>query len=257
MDAKMEKLLIVNADDFGLSKGQNYGVIEAFHYGVVSSTTAMVNSTHIQHAANLSQRYPGLQIGLHFVLTHGYPLTAMPSLVNERGELGKWLWEKTESAQLDLNEIHDELISQYDKFIAVFGKAPTHIDSHHHVHMLPQIYPLVEAFAQSQSIPLRIGRQDVERQDIPLRYDHSTEWFDAGFYGEEISEALFLQVLERTDQRGAKSVEMMCHPAFLDKTILASKYCYPRLAEVEVLTSPGIKNAIAERGYRLGSFLDL
>jgi hypothetical protein len=257
MDAKMEKLLIVNADDFGLSKGQNYGVIEAFHYGVVSSTTAMVNSAHIQHAANLSQRYPGLQIGLHFVLTHGYPLTAMPSLVNERGELGKWLWEKTESAQLDLNEIHDELISQYDKFIAVFGKAPTHIDSHHHVHMLPQIYPLVEAFAQSQSIPLRIGRQDVERQDIPLRYDHSTEWFDAGFYGEEISEALFLQVLERTDQRGAKSVEMMCHPAFLDKTILASKYCYPRLAEVEVLTSPGIKNAIAERGYRLGSFLDL
>lgn len=253
----MEKLLIVNADDFGLSKGQNYGVIEAFHYGVVSSTTAMVNSTHIQHAANLSQRYPGLQIGLHFVLTHGYPLTAMPSLVNERGELGKWLWEKAESAQLDLNEIHDELISQYDKFIAVFGKAPTHIDSHHHVHMLPQIYPLVEAFAQSQSIPLRIGRQDVERQDIPLRYDHSTEWFDAGFYGEEISEALFLQVLERTDQRGAKSVEMMCHPAFLDKTILASKYCYPRLAEVEVLTSPGIKNAIAERGYRLGSFLDL
>lgn len=253
----MEKLLIVNADDFGLSKGQNYGVIEAFHYGVVSSTTAMVNSAHIQHAANLSQRYPGLQIGLHFVLTHGYPLTAMPSLVNERGELGKWLWEKAESAQLDPNEIHDELISQYDKFIAVFGKAPTHIDSHHHVHMLPQIYPLVEAFAQSQSIPLRIGRQDVERQDIPLRYDHSTEWFDAGFYGEEISEALFLQVLERTDQRGAKSVEMMCHPAFLDKTILASKYCYPRLAEVEVLTSPGIKNAIAERGYRLGSFLDL
>ncbi|CAI0967517.1 MULTISPECIES: chitin disaccharide deacetylase [Serratia] len=253
----MEKLLIVNADDFGLSKGQNYGVIEAFHYGVVSSTTAMVNSAHIQHAANLSQRYPGLQIGLHFVLTHGYPLTAMPSLVNERGELGKWLWEKAESAQLDLNEIHDELISQYDKFIAVFGKAPTHIDSHHHVHMLPQIYSLVEAFAQSKSIPLRIGRQDVERQDIPLRYDHSTEWFDAGFYGEEISEALFLQVLERTDQRGAKSVEMMCHPAFLDKTILASKYCYPRLAEVEVLTSPGIKNAIAERGYRLGSFLDL
>ena len=39
----MEKLLIVNADDFGLSKGQNYGVIEAYQHGVVSSTTAMVN----------------------------------------------------------------------------------------------------------------------------------------------------------------------------------------------------------------------
>lgn len=192
----------------------------------------MVNSPDVQHAASLSRLYPGLQIDLHFVLTHGHPLTAMSSLVNERGELGKWLWERAESGLLSMDEIH-------------------------HVHMLPQIYPLVEAFAQSRSIPLRIGRQEVERQDIPLRYDRSTEWFDAGFYGEAISEALFLQVLDRADKRGAKSVEMMCHPAFLDNTILASKYCYPRLAEVDVLTSPGMKNAIAERGYRLGSFLDL
>ncbi|MGB8666074.1 MAG: chitin disaccharide deacetylase [Serratia inhibens] len=253
----MEKLLIVNADDFGLSKGQNYGVIEAFHYGVVSSTTAMVNGEGVHHAAKLSKNFPGLRVGLHFVLTHGHPLTLMPSLVNERGELGKWLWERAESEMLDLDEIYNELVGQYDRFVAVFGKAPTHIDSHHHTHMLPQIYPLVEAFAQSKSIPLRIDRQAVEQQNIPLRYDRSTEWFDAGFYGEAISEALFLQVLERADERSAGSVEMMCHPAFLDKTLLESKYCYPRLAEVDVLTAPGIKNTIAERGYRLGSFLDL
>lgn len=36
----MENLLIVNADDFGLSKGQNYGIIEACRRGVVTSTTA-------------------------------------------------------------------------------------------------------------------------------------------------------------------------------------------------------------------------
>lgn len=84
----MEKLLIVNADDFGLSKGQNYGVIEAYQHGVVSSTTAMVNGGGAEHAAALSRQYPGLPIGLHFVLTHGRPLGAMPSLVNERGELG-------------------------------------------------------------------------------------------------------------------------------------------------------------------------
>ncbi len=55
----MEKLLIVNADDFGLSKGQNYGVIEAYQHGVVSSTTAMVNGGGAQHAAALSRQYPG------------------------------------------------------------------------------------------------------------------------------------------------------------------------------------------------------
>lgn len=101
----MEKLLIVNADDFGLSKGQNYGVIEAYQHGVVSSTTAMVNGGGAEHAAALSRQYPGLPIGLHFVLTHGRPLGAMPSLVNEHGELGKWLWRRAEAGELQLDEI--------------------------------------------------------------------------------------------------------------------------------------------------------
>lgn len=33
----MERVLIVNADDFGLSKGQNYGIVEAYRNGVVTS----------------------------------------------------------------------------------------------------------------------------------------------------------------------------------------------------------------------------
>ena len=47
----MERVLIVNADDFGLSKGQNYGIIEACRNGVVTSTTALVNGAAIDHAA--------------------------------------------------------------------------------------------------------------------------------------------------------------------------------------------------------------
>ena len=46
----MERLLIVNADDFGLSKGQNYGIVEASRHGVVTSTTALVNGDAIEHA---------------------------------------------------------------------------------------------------------------------------------------------------------------------------------------------------------------
>ncbi|MBL3397519.1 chitooligosaccharide deacetylase, partial [Klebsiella pneumoniae] len=53
------------------------------------------------------------------------------------------------------------------------------------------------------------------------------------------------------------SLEMMCHPAFLDATILQSKYCHPRLVELDVLTAPTLKAAIAERGFMLGSFQDL
>ena len=65
----MENLLIVNADDFGLSKGQNYGIIEACRRGVVTSTTALINGEAVEHAAQLSRELPELGVGMHFVLT--------------------------------------------------------------------------------------------------------------------------------------------------------------------------------------------
>lgn len=252
----MEKLLIVNADDFGLCKGQSYGIIEAFRHGIVSSTTAMMNCADIYHAAELSKQNPTLPVGMHFVLTYGRPLTAMPSLVDAKGELGKWLWARAEAGELNLDEIAQELAAQFDKFVAVFGRPPTHIDSHHHVHMLPQIYPLIESFAHEKSLPLRIDRHEVQQQNRVLNKPRSTEWFDAGFYGEDLTEQSFLQRLDYADQHNINSVEVMCHPAFIDKILMTSGYCYPRLTELEVLTSPSLKQIIADRGYRLGSYLD-
>ncbi len=80
----MTRLLVVNADDFGLSKGQNYGIIEAHRHGIVTSTTAMVNGGAIAHAVELSQHAPELGIGMHFVLTLGEPLSVMPAFTKRR-----------------------------------------------------------------------------------------------------------------------------------------------------------------------------
>ena len=100
----MERLLIVNADDFGLSKGQNYGILDACKNGLVTSTTALVNGAAIDHAAQLSRRTPELAVGMHFVLTLGEPLTPMPGLARE-GKLGKWIWQVAEEDALPLEEI--------------------------------------------------------------------------------------------------------------------------------------------------------
>lgn len=116
----MERLLIVNADDFGLSKGQNYGIIEACRNGIVTSTTALVNGQAIDHAVQLSRDEPSLAIGMHFVLTMGKPLTAMPGLTRD-GVLGKWIWQLAEEDALPLEEITQELASQYLRFIELFN----------------------------------------------------------------------------------------------------------------------------------------
>ncbi len=147
----MERLLIVNADDFGLSKGQNYGIIEACRNGIVTSTTALVNGQAIDHAVQLSRDEPSLAIGMHFVLTMGKPLTAMPGLTRD-GVLGKWIWQLAEEDALPLEEITQELASQYLRFIELFGRKPTHLDSHHHVHMFPQIFPIVAKFVAEEGL---------------------------------------------------------------------------------------------------------
>ncbi|BBJ86740.1 TPA: chitin disaccharide deacetylase [Raoultella ornithinolytica] len=252
----MERVLIVNADDFGLSKGQNYGIIEACKNGLVTSTTALVNGAEISHAAQLSRCVPELGVGMHFVLTLGEPLSAMPGLTRE-GRLGKWIWQMAEEDSLPLDEIAHELECQYRRFIALFGCEPTHIDSHHHVHMIARIYPIVAAFAREKGVALRIDRQVAERDDLAQDAARSSDGFTSEFYGEAISEALFLQTLDASIQRGESSLEVMCHPAFVDNTIMGSAYCYPRLAELEVLTSASLKYAVAERGYRLGTYRDV
>lgn len=151
----MERLLIVNADDFGLSKGQNYGIIEACRNGIVTSTTALVNGQAIDHAVQLSRDEPSLAIGMHFVLTMGKPLTAMPGLTRD-GVLGKWIWQLAEEDALPLEEITQELASQYLRFIELFGRKPTHLDSHHHVHMFRRFSRLLPGLRLKRG--LRCGR---------------------------------------------------------------------------------------------------
>ncbi|EIH14761.1 YdjC-like domain protein [Escherichia coli 97.0259] len=104
---------------------------------------------------------------------------------------------------------------------------------------------------------MRIDRQPLSNVgDLPANL-RSSQGFSSAFYGEEISETLFLQVLDDSSHRGERSLEVMCHPAFIDNTIRQSAYCFPRLTELDVLTSASLKYAIAERGYRLGSYLDV
>lgn len=252
----MRRLLIVNADDFGLSRGQNYGIVEACRNGVVTSTTALVNGAAIEHALGLRSQVPELAIGLHFTLTLGKSVGNTPSLTRD-GVFGKWIWDLAAQDNLPLDEIADELASQYARFVALFGEPPTHIDSHHHVHMFAAIFPLVAEFAREKGVAIRVDRDDALRQGIAAGTVSSSAGFSSAFYGDEISPSLFTTILDAAMQRDDASLEIMCHPAFVDNALMASNYCYPRLDELDVLTQPSLKWAIAERAFQLGTYRDL
>ena len=83
--------------------------------------------------------------------------------------------------------------------------------------MFPQIFPIVAAFAKEKGVGLRIDRDEVRKGELELHGAQSTQGFDSRFYGESITEALFLSTLDSAIERGDSSLEIMCQQCVINK----------------------------------------
>ena len=117
-----DRVLIVNADDFGRSPGVNRGVIQAHEEGIVTSATLMVRWPAAEDAAEYARSH-SLSVGLHL-------------------DLGEWEhrdgeWHIRYRVLDDDSEeaVAEEIRRQLERFEALVGTPPTHLDSHQHVHL--------------------------------------------------------------------------------------------------------------------------
>ena len=151
------KKIIINADDFGLTKTISDEIIKVYKIGNLSSTSLMVNTPGRDYAINLARENPDLGIGLHFNLTEGFALTGVSSITNSEGKfLDKMkLILYVILKKIDIKDVYKELKAQYE-YIIKAGLIPSHIDSHQHIHMNPRIFKLVADFAKEKNISIRI-----------------------------------------------------------------------------------------------------
>ncbi len=126
------RALIVNADDFGLASGVNDGIVEAHRAGIVTSGSLMVERPSAAEAAALARRHPALSVGLHF---DDHRAAA--------GELDDPSWTAREFAR------------QLERFRALVGAEPTHVDSHHHVHLDARRIATFKRLVAPLGVPLR------------------------------------------------------------------------------------------------------
>jgi chitin disaccharide deacetylase len=220
--------LIVNADDFGYSRGVNYGIIDAHQYGIVNSTTMMMNMPGVNHAVELAKEHPTLKLGIHLVLTCGKPLRSdVPTLIDDQGNFKKM---KDLNKNLSLMELEREWTTQIDRFLD-FGLTATHFDSHHHVHSIPEFLPVIQSLSKKYNLPVRrISNQPIE--GVPS----FTDCFFHDFYGEGATQDYFIELSQRDVDN--QTVEVMCHPGYLDFEVLnGSSYAADRVKETRILTS--------------------
>jgi len=130
--------IVINADDFGLSKSVNEAVLQSFERGWISSASLLANMPNFEEAVELAHRY-GLvgKVGVHLNITQGTPLTeeirSHRRLCSQDGEFCARPSKLFLTSPAEESAIRDELRTQ---ILACRrrGIEPSHLDSHHHVH---------------------------------------------------------------------------------------------------------------------------
>lgn len=131
-----DKVLMVHADDIGMSHSVNVASIEAFKKGMVTSGSIMVPCPWFPEIAAHAKANPELDLGLHLTLTSEWKYlrwrpVASPEKVKGLLDPEGFMWrsERDTAKNATPQEIETEIRAQIERAIA-FGIKPTHLDTH-------------------------------------------------------------------------------------------------------------------------------
>lgn len=241
--------LIINADDFGLTRGVNLGIAEACIRGIVRSTTVMAGMPATAHAAELARQYPQLKTGVHLRLTTGAPMASdVPTLLGANGNLQtqESFWENWHMSQ---DEIEKELRAQIESILEL-GFKLSHLDGHHHCHSHELVSHVAEKLAKEYQVPLRPCLKSVS-------YNNQSLAFSDAFYGQDLTTDSFLDIVKKHLNK-TDVLEVMTHPALLDEELLKlSNYAVPRTKELAILTDSELIKELEVLGVTIGDYSEL
>jgi chitin disaccharide deacetylase len=269
------KQLVVNADDFGFTRDVNRGIVKAHTDGILTAATLMANGDAFDDALRLARQNPSLDIGCHLVLIGGRSLSdatrALPVTVREL----------VQAVLLHRLNPYNELRAQVEKILAA-GIGPTHLDTHKHTHLLPQVLDAVVRLSEefsirwvrrpfdfplsgsSQGVPmlkrLTSGSLQLVRNGFHARLARhgcrTTDHF-AGFQLTGRFRSQELEMLFRHLPEG--STEFMCHPGFCTEELRATRTRLKesREQELNALIDPAVKRTLREENVQVVNYRNL
>ena len=280
--------LIINADDFGLTSGVNRAIVEAHDRGVVSSATLMANGHAFEEAVSLAKHRPRLGVGCHVVLVDGTPVVEprqVKSLLHPSADshfhegIGKF-GGLALLGRFAPDEIEAEAVAQIRK-IQSAGIVVTHLDSHKHTHIFPQVLqPLLRA---AKACGIRAIRNPFERlqgSQLAASPRMWKRWIEVGVLRSFAKQ--FRELVQQTgiftpdgtlaivatgtlnehlfrlmiDNLPEGTWELVCHPGYNDADLQAvrTRLRAAREEELRILTAPSTRDLLKANGVELTSF---
>ena len=175
--------LIINADDFGMSKTVNEAIIDGYKNGILSSTCIMANMPAFEHAVKSLERMPDIGLGIHLNIIERKTMLQQASRENDSKLYDKDGKFNNGFLQMIIKSFDDDFMveveHEFRKQIETVLKytKPDHIDSHVHTHAIPKIFELVCKLAKEYGIP-RIRTQF----EYPYSAKNHKDWFNPQYY---------------------------------------------------------------------------
>jgi chitin disaccharide deacetylase len=275
----MAGLLIVNADDYGLTVGVSRAILQAHREGIVTSTSALAVAPGFAPTSSWLRDTEGIGVGAHLAAVGEDPplLTAheVPSLVDRDGRFPlSWrqFLPRMAAGRIDPADLRREFRAQLERLDDA-GLRLSHVDTHQHLHLWPGVAAVMLDLAAEAGIPaLRLTRSSArspvgwtvrrlaarlaERADRRgLRYTAAATGLDeAG----TLDQPAMAAAVARLGAIGAPSAELGTHPGERDDPDLARyEWGYRWPQELDALIAPDVRTAVERAGLVLGSYHDL
>jgi chitin disaccharide deacetylase len=214
-------MLIINADDWGRSRAETDAALECYRNGRITSVSAMVFMKDSERAAELAKEND-LDVGLHLNFAEKFTGNRVPTTLREHHDRIVRFLTRNRYSQLLYNpflrrEFSHSCEAQAEEFARLFGKAPSHIDGHHHMHLcanllLSKLIPVGMKMRRNfsfwpgeKSLLNRTYRALVDRS-LGRRYQLTDYFFDLT---QCIQEKKFDRVATLAK---SSNVELMTHP---------------------------------------------
>ena len=244
------KRLIVNADDCNLTTGVTEAILAAHQKGIVSSTTFLINLPCDPQIVKKLLKQKHLGIGLHLNITLGKPLcpvSRIESLVKEDAF-------KRKPVDVKAGHVYLEYEKQIRLFRKVFGKMPTHLDTHHQLHDLPFFMRIVSELAGIYRLPVRrsslMNTKKKQNLNLGLKPLKTTDFFFGDLNPEGYWRLPRLKAVIQNLPEGLS--EIMCHPGKVDRHLRKlSSFTAGRANELKVFCSVQILKAVQKQRIKL------
>jgi predicted glycoside hydrolase/deacetylase ChbG (UPF0249 family) len=275
----VSRLLVINADDLGLTPGVCRAVRRAHSDGVVTSTSVLAVGTAFEQAATTVREAGDLALGAHLAIVgEDRPLLSareVPTLVDREGRFPlsyRTVVARGAAGRIDADDVAREFRAQLERVRAI-GVPVTHLDTHQHTHLWPAVAGVVVDLAREAGI--RCVRLPESRRRGPLgagvrllagrlrrRLGRAGLVTTGAYAGLDEAGHLdgerFAVALRQLTEGGAATAEINTHPGEAgDPDLGRFDWGYRWADELAMLTAPSSQAQVERLGWRLGTFGDV